>query len=80
LRVPVKATASYWAANWNWTDASYGGYIGLQTNGNRADDSAGDTAIFSLWNANGGGPGCIRFSGEGTGMSCRLAYPIKTDR
>lgn len=80
LRVPVKASASYWASNWAWTDASYGGYVGIQTDGNRADGSTGDTAIFSIWNANGGGPGCMRFSGEGTGMSCRLAYPIQTDR
>jgi len=72
-----KATATYWAQVWRWTDASFGGYTGLQTNGSRGDGSTGDTAIFSLWNANAAnGPLCGQFSGEGNGYSCRLAYPI----
>ena len=81
VRIGLKAPATYWAQLWSWTDASYGGYIGLQTDGNRFDGSRGDTAIFSLWNSNGSsGPSCGVFGGEGTGHSCRAAYPIQTGR
>ncbi len=39
-----------------------GGYLGLQTKGNRADGSLGKLAIFSLWDATGSdGAGCVRF-------------------
>lgn len=52
-----------------------GGYIGLQTKGNRADGSLGKMAIFSIWDAEEAqGPGIIRFDGEGTGWSCRIPY------
>ncbi len=52
-----------------------GGYLGLQTKGNRADGSLGKLAIFSLWDATGAdGTGCVRFSGEGTGWSARIPY------
>ena len=51
----------------------------MQTNGNRFNGTTGDTAIFSLWNANAtSGPSCGVFGGEGNGYSCRLAYPIST--
>jgi hypothetical protein len=82
LSVVIKAPNTYWSLNWAWTNttASSGGYMGLQTNGNRFDGSTGDTAIFSLWNANGfRGKNCSTFAGEGTGLSCRLAYPIYSD-
>jgi len=82
VSVVTRADASYWAMQWAWTDTSQstGGYMGLQTNGSRFDGSSGDTAIFSLWNANASsGPGCGRFSGEGSGLSCRLAYPVYDD-
>jgi Domain of unknown function (DUF3472) len=76
-----KASYSYWAQLWSWTNSSQGGYVGIQTNGNRFDGSTGDTAIFSLWDATAAtGPSCGRFGGEGEGYSCRLAYPIQTDR
>ena len=80
--VVVKAGYTYWSLNWPWTNTSQsdGGYMGLQTNGNRFDSSVGDTAIFSLWNANGyRGSNCGRFTGEGDGLSCRLPYTIYGD-
>ena len=81
LMVKQKAKASYWAMIWNLSTSKGGGYMGLQTDGNRFDGSQGDTAIFSLWGAQKSeGPGCGKFGGEGTGLSCRLAYPINTDR
>jgi hypothetical protein len=52
-----------------------GGYLGLQTKGNRVDGSLGKMAIFSIWNAvEAAGPGTTRFSGEGSGWSCRIPY------
>ncbi len=79
MRVEQRAPSTYWAMQWNWKGLSYGGYLGLQTNGNRMDGSTGDTALFSLWNANAvSGSNCGVFGGEGSGYSCRLAYPITT--
>jgi hypothetical protein len=57
-----------------------GGYLGLQTKGDRADGTLGKMAIFSIWDAleaEGAAPdgsGAVRFGGEGTGWSCRIAY------
>jgi len=77
MTVEQRAPSTYWAMQWNWLGASYGGYLGLQTNGSRLDGTTGDTAIFSLWNANAvSGANCGVFGGEGSGYSCRLAYPI----
>lgn len=85
--VQIRATApsTYWAGYWQWTNSnpSQGGYFGLQEDGVRFDGSRGTTAIFSIWASNGArGPGCGMFdgSGEGRGYSCRIAYPIFTDR
>jgi hypothetical protein len=82
LSVVTKAPSTYWSLNWTWagSSSSSGGYMGIQTNGNRNDGSVGDTAIFSIWNANGfRGNNCMNFGGEGSGISCRLAYPIYGD-
>jgi hypothetical protein len=58
-----------------------GGYIGLQTKGNRADGSLGKMAIFSIWDAvEAEGPGTTRFGGEGTGWSCRIPYQWQAGR
>ena len=58
-----------------------GGYIGLQTKGDRADGSQGKIAIFSIWDAvEAEGPGTVRFSGEGTGWSCRIPYQWEAGR
>lgn len=81
VMVAIKAPFSYWAMNWNWAFLTSGGYMGLQTDGTRFDGTRGDTAIFSLWNANGvRGGSCGSFSGEGSGYSCRRAFTIHSDR
>jgi len=67
--------ATYFWAHQFGLEGGEGGYIGLQTKGNRADGSLGKLAIFSLWEATGAdGPGVVRFSGEGTGWSARIPY------
>ncbi|WP_146211077.1 DUF3472 domain-containing protein [Quadrisphaera granulorum] len=79
VTVNSKAAYTFWAQMWTWTAAPDGGYVGLQTNGNRFNGTTGDTAIFSLWNATAAsGPSCGTFGGEGSGMSCRLPYTITT--
>lgn len=58
-----------------------GGYLGLQTKGNRADGSLGKMAIFSIWDAlEAAGPGTTRFGGEGEGWSCRIPYMWEAGR
>lgn len=58
-----------------------GGYLGLQTKGNRTDGSLGKMAIFSIWDAvEAAGPGTTRFSGEGEGWSCRIPYQWQPGR
>jgi len=78
VQISHKAPSSFWAMFWGFTSTpNEGGYMGLQANGHRFDGSQGDTAIFSLWGANGvRGPGCGTFTGEGQGYSCRVAYTI----
>lgn len=78
LQVSQKAPASFWASSWTWANSSYGGYVGLQTDGSRADGSVGDTVIFSIWNATAANGNCLPFGGEGVGYSCRLPYSINT--
>lgn len=83
IQVRDPARATFWAGNWQWnnTSLSGGGYFGLQKNGSRFDGTSGSTAIFSVWNATGArGPGCGTFGNEGIGYSCRIAYPISSDR
>jgi len=71
----------FWAHQIGFKDGDVG-YIGLQSNGiRRADQSVGKMAIFSLWNAIGSsGPACGRFSGEGEGESCSVAYDWQLNR
>jgi len=57
-----------------------GGYIGLQTKGNRVDGSLGKMAIFSVWNAVEAHGLSTRFSGEGEGWSCRIPYQWQAGR
>ena len=65
--------ATYFWAHQFHLEGGQGGYLGLQTKGNRADGSLGKMAIFSLWDATGAeGPGVVRFGGEGTGWSARI--------
>ncbi len=58
----------------------YTAYIGLQTDMLQQDGTIQKGAIFSIWNATAATPGsagswCKTFGGEGTGFSCRMAYP-----
>ena len=77
---PGPDSTYFWAHQFQCVDGA-GGYVGLQTRGNRADGSVGKIAIFSLWDATGGaGPGAVRFSGEGTGWSTRVAWPWSAGR
>lgn len=71
---PGPGTHYFWAHQFR-TEAGEGGYIGLQTWGNRADGSLGKMAIFSFWDTLGAdGPGVVRFGGEGEGWSCRIPF------
>ena len=71
---PGPRTTYFWAHQFR-TEAGEGGYIGLQTWGNRADGSLGKMAIFSFWDTLGAeGPGVVRFGGEGVGWSCRIPF------
>ena len=81
VRIKQKAPYSFWAHYWTWMGSDQGGYLGLQTDGNRFDGTTGETAIFSLWNADSArGPGCGTFGGEGEGYSCRIPFRIRTDK
>lgn len=71
---PGPGSTYFWAHQFRMIGGE-GGYIGLQTDGNRADGSLGKMAIFSIWDAAGAeGPGVVRFDGEGSGWSCRIPF------
>jgi hypothetical protein len=71
---PGPDTTYFWAHQFRLIGGE-GGYIGLQTKGNRVDGSLGKMAIFSIWDAEEAeGPGITRFDGEGSGWSCRIPY------
>jgi len=77
---PGPEATYFWAHQFRFIGGE-GGYLGLQTKGNRADGSLGKMAIFSIWDAvEAEGPGTVRFSGEGTGWSCRIPYPWEAGR
>lgn len=77
---PGPESSYYWAHQFRIIGGE-GGYLGLQTNGHRADGSVGKLAIFSIWDAlEAEGPGIVRFSGEGSGWSCRIPYQWEAGR
>ena len=77
---PGPDTTYFWAHQFRLIGGE-GGYVGLQTKGNRADGSLGKMAIFSIWDAEeADGPGTVRFSGEGEGWSCRIPYQWQAGR
>lgn len=83
LRVEDKAPASFWPLLWRWEEAGVGGYLGLQTNGSGPQgQQLGETALFSLWDANAVEPAAGSlggtFGGEGTGFTIRRAFPFRT--
>jgi hypothetical protein len=52
-----------------------GGYIGLQTAGDRADGSVGKMAVLTIRDAEQAeGAGVVRLGGEGGGWSCRIPF------
>jgi hypothetical protein len=77
------APKTYWSLQWNWAQIPSGGYAGIQTDGNR-QNSIGDIAIFSIWDATDAVPGpaswCLPFGGEGIGQSCRTNIQVVPDR
>lgn len=77
---PGDHSCCFWAHQFRTVEGE-GGYVGLQTWGNRADGSLGKMAIFSLWDAlEGRGPGVVPFSGEGEGWSCRIPFAWESGR
>lgn len=44
VKVREKAPFTFWAQFWRWTGQDVGGYVDLQTDGNRFDGSTGETA------------------------------------
>jgi hypothetical protein len=81
VAVDKKAPSTYWASLFDMAGATGGGYIGLQTDGNRANGSVGETALFSVWGAdkshNKDGK-CTGFVENGTGLHCTAAFTIQT--
>jgi hypothetical protein len=76
---PGPDTTYFWAHQFRIIGGE-GGYIGLQTKGNRVDGSLGKMAIFSIWNAVDADGLKTRFSGEGEGWSCRIPYQWQAGR
>jgi hypothetical protein len=70
------APQTYWSMTWVWDQKNIGGYAGIQTNGNLANGTISNLAIFSIWDATSAVPGpesgCLPFGGEGVGYSCRI--------
>lgn len=66
-------TPYFWAHQFGIQRGS-GGYIGLQSNGNRSKGTPGKSALFSIWDADAvTGPAdgeCGTFGGEGEGYHC----------
>jgi hypothetical protein len=76
---PGPESTYFWAHQFRMIGGE-GGYIGLQTKGNRIDGSLGKMAIFSIWDAEEADGPATRFSGEGTGWSCRIPYQWQAGR
>jgi hypothetical protein len=80
----VKKTApsTFWSSQFNFREQpGSGGYIGVQVDGYAFELGSGNTAIFSLWNADRAIPAqgavCGEFGGEGVGLSCRTRIAIR---
>lgn len=76
---PGPESAYFWAHQFVLLGGT-GGYLGLQTRGS-AEGVTGRIAIFSIWDAVAAlGSTTVRFTGEGEGWSCRIAYPWEVGR
>ncbi len=72
-----KSPTTFWALYWTWKGSDYGGYMGIQTGSSLTTKYDGETAIFSLWNANGAsGMSCKMFDGEGVGYHCYIPMKV----
>lgn len=82
IQLPKTARSSYWALQWSFAGSGDVGYMGIQTDAPaRSDGSRGQMALFSLWNADNSRDAvgrCGRFDGEGSGLSCRMNWTIRT--
>lgn len=82
IRLPKLGRSTYWALQWTFDGSNDPGYMGIQTNARRPDGTSGQMALFSLWNAdrarNANGR-CAAFGGEGSGLSCRMNWTIRTN-
>ena len=75
-----KSPTTFWALYWSWKGSDYGGYMGIQTGSSLTTKYDGETAIFSLWNANGAsGESCKPFDGEGVGYHCYIPMKVTPD-
>ena len=73
------STRYFWAHQFTLR-GGHVGYLGLQSMGS-GPHSPGKIAIFSIWNASAAkGPHCVAFGGEGTGLSCRVAFDWQIGR
>ncbi len=76
------APTTFWSTMFSFTNQNYGGYIGIQTNGNVSGQQTSGDAIFSLWNAVAwhqvpkSSATCQSFGNEGTGGSCRAPFSV----
>ncbi len=80
--VKKTAASTFWSSQFNFREQpGSGGYIGVQVDGDAFELGSGDTAIFSLWNADRAIPAkgavCGEFGGEGVGLSCRTHIAIR---
>lgn len=72
-----ESPTTFWALYWTWKGSDYGGYMGIQTGSSLTSKYDGETAIFSLWNANGAsGDSCKTFDGEGVGYHCYIPMKV----
>jgi len=72
---PGPRSSYFWAHQFQLENGE-GGYLGLQTRGDRGDGTWEKIAIFSIWEAlEADGPAPFCFTGEGVGWSCHIPYP-----
>jgi len=72
---PGPRSSFFWAHQFQLVGGD-GGYLGLQTRGDRGDGTWEKIAIFSIWEAlEADGRATYNFDGEGVGWSCHIPYP-----
>ena len=77
---PGPGSTYYWAHQFGLVGGK-GGYLGLQTDGQRFDGSVGKTAIFSIAEAvSAEGVAAGRLGSQDEGLSCRVPYQWEAGR